>query len=161
MDELVIRPNRLPGVFLTVLFVGMFAMNFYAFFVNAGPLQTGSLVMAVVFQAVWVFFVVMGLVRMLTPPLRLTSKGFSIGSRTVAWSDVDKFETPKVRFLFEAGGGKNVRVRYVPGFQRSRLDVALGSIGLGSAPTRIGGMFYRTGDRLLIDVLRRYWLASA
>jgi hypothetical protein len=161
MDELLIRPNRVPGLLVTVFFVGMFVMNFYGFFVKPDVLETGSFVMGVVFQAMCAFFVALGVARIFTPALRLTSEGFAIGNRMVAWSNVDKFELPEKKLLFQVGAAKNVRVRYVPGFKRGGLDVALGSIGLGSAPTYVSGMFYRTDDQRLLDILRRYWLASA
>jgi hypothetical protein len=52
MDELVVRPRRLPGLLLTVFFVGMFSMNCYAFFVKPPSLKPGSVVIAVVLQVV-------------------------------------------------------------------------------------------------------------
>ena len=52
MDELVVHPRRLPGLLLTVFFVGMFAMNCFAFFVKPPSLEPGSFVIAVVLQVV-------------------------------------------------------------------------------------------------------------
>jgi hypothetical protein len=160
MDELVIRPNRLPGLLLTVFFVGMFAMNYYAFFIKPASLEPASFVIAVVFQAVWMLAVVIGVCRFFTPALRLTSQGFSIGNRTVAWSDVDTFESPKMSSEFGARLTRRIRIHYVPGFKRSRFDVALGKFAFGSAPTYLAGLFYRTGGQPLDELLWQFWLAA-
>jgi len=161
MDELVIPPQRLPGLLMTVFFLAMFGWNYYAFFVKPASLEPASFAIGVVCQLVWVFAVVAGVGRILTPALRLTREGFSVAGRRVAWSDVDRFESPKTSTDLSMRLTGSVRIRYVPGFKRSPLDVALGSLGFGSAPTRLSGMFYRTGDQPLDEILRQFWLRTA
>jgi hypothetical protein len=59
------------------------------------------------------------------------------GQNPRAVPDVEQFESPKTSTDLGMRMAIGVRIRYVPGFKRSPLDVALGSIGFGSAQTRL------------------------
>jgi hypothetical protein len=73
---------------------------------------------------------------------------------------VDRFESPKTAPISEYAT-RSVRIHYVPGFKRSWLDVALGKIAFGSAPTYLSGMYYKTQNQPLEELLRRYSLSPA
>ena len=71
------------------------------------------------------------------------------------------FESPKTSTDLGMRFTRSARIRYVPGFKHSWHDVALGSIGFGSALTRLSGMFHRTGGQPLDEILRQFWLRTA
>jgi hypothetical protein len=156
MGELVIRPDRVPGVVITAVFAVLFASSFWALFVRQWPADVGMFLIAVVCQAVFGAFVALGLRRIFTPSLRLTREGFAIGTAKVAWADIDDIEIVKVRSQGIPLPDR-IRIVYAPGLRRSWIDVALGSIGLGRTPTYLYATFYDMRGGYLYETLRRWW----
>jgi hypothetical protein len=109
------------------------------------------------FVLVFGFFVVLCVLRLMSPVLRVTRAGVEIGKDTLAWRDVDDFVPESARWGVTI---TRVRVQYAPTHKLSRSEkrsVALGRLGLYFPPTYLGVM-YDTGRQPLAEILR-YWLA--
>lgn len=160
MAELEFAPRRVFWIAGTVLWAGGFGIVGWVL-LSGQPLVGAPgwlaylfLTVLLILFGVLLFFSVRA---MLTPPLRLTDDGMTIGGAFIPWGQISEFRD--VVSNHEYGSSRFVRVIYSPG-ARLRWDVtvtaALGRMRLYLPPTFVAAKSYRTDEQDLFAVLSEW-----
>lgn len=174
MDELTLRPRRGLGVFgllvftplfllgLAIVFPGLWARLPFRWiallFTESGEVPDYAIdtlghpaykVVGVLVSLVFGFFVLLSLSFLLSPGVRLTSKGFQRGRHFVRWADIEGFQATRthLRVMFAAEAELSTG---------TKAKVALGKMGFYFAPVYISWTSGQGLETNMLDWFQRY-----